>query len=315
MCKSPLVAALIALCSLGTAGLSLADTPKLLATQKSADHELWIVSTRHLGCPCSEGKAAAPVAGDFDVLRHDCETGWQAADLSQLLYDADPSLVTAVYVHGNRIEPDEVEAGAWQAFEGLTCGAGPRTRVVYWSWPSDKVPGQLRDVRYKMWRADCDAHYLASFLAQRQAAGRLVLVGYSFGARVVSGALQLQAEQGTPPDGFYGSPSVVLMAPAIERWSLARDGQFGLAGSQVAELLLLYNSRDPVLKRFGLTAPRCRPEALGYVGLCDLDIGGALVEQWDVRDLIGRVHQVRHYFESCEIRNLLLAQLAGIPPE
>ena len=62
-------------------------------------------------------------------------------------------------------------------------------------------------------------------------------------------------------------------------------------------MLILYNSQDPVLKRYWMIDKKNRPRAIGYVGLSwyddELSIG-----QFDVRAQIGRSHDERKYFTS-----------------
>ncbi len=285
------------------------------AHQKAAD-ELWILSTRHLECPCANPKSQPT----FNVFRRDPSGEWHSAT-EEALRQHDPARATVVYVHGNRIEAEEVEQTALQAYEGLRCAGEPSTRVIFWTWPSDRIPGQLRDVRYKKHRADCEAYHLARFLAHYESPQRLVLVGYSYGARVAVGALHLVGGGSLETAGaLFGEselahvrPAVTLMAPAIDDCSLYNQGEFSQAARQMRALMVLYNSLDPILKRYWATEPSSHPTAMGYVGLPN-DCGTLTPssQQVDLRCEIGRVHHFRYYFGSCRVIELLRSQIRGL---
>ena len=62
--------------------------------------------------------------------------------------------------------------------------------------------------------------------------------------------------------------------------------------AQTDYLLNLFNSCDPVLKRYPLLYRNSDPEALGYTGLYTggLDATRTQIEQFDVRNIIGNSH-------------------------
>ena len=68
-----------------------------------------------------------------------------------------------------------------------------RLRFVIWSWPSDKIKGPLNDIRTKAWRTDTDGYYLGWFLQRMHPQSDIGLIGFSYGARIVSGALHVLA--------------------------------------------------------------------------------------------------------------------------
>ena len=268
--------------------------------------DVWIVSTRHLECPCHK-----TVVPDFEVSRWEEGHGWTAASFDELIH-ADPTPVTSVYVHGNRIEAEEVNERLWQAHGGMSCGLPVPLRMVFWSWPSDKVRGQLRDLRCKLWRSSCEAYYFAHFLQAQKESTRLTLIGYSYGARIVSGGLHiiaggsLDGYQLAAPAAIDGTlrPRVVLLAPAVDMCALAPGGEIELAWSQAEQSTVIYNSLDPVLKRFWMIDRVARPQALGYQGIpCCLQ-GEAIVEA-DVRASVGRSHAEKRYFSSSHVTQLL----------
>ena len=219
--------------------------------------------------------------------------------------------VTLVYVHGNRFTwSDAIEYGHYARSALRTRNTpGLSVRFVIWSWPSAPIRGVVRDVRVKAMRADVEAAFLARFLAGLDDDSRVSLLGLSFGARIITGALHLRA--GGRLNGLVAPPApaaqpvrVVLMAAALDNdWLL--PGHFhGRALSQTDAVLSLYNSCDPVLKRYHLLQRCSRAQALGYtgaVGPLRCPDGFARFEQHDVCRVIGRTHHETSYFFSCAL--------------
>lgn len=98
------------------------------------------------------------------------------------------------------------------------------------------------------------------------------MIGYSFGARVATGALHLlgggrMERHVSSEDPVQGAEiRVGLIAPAIESLWLAQRGYHGLATKNMASMTLLYNRRDAVLKRYWLLEKVRRETALGFSG-------------------------------------------------
>jgi hypothetical protein len=107
---------------------------------------------------------------------------------------------------------------------------------------------------------------------QIQAATPVTMIGYSFGARVITGALHtlaggaLRGRSLPQPPVIGGHVGVGLVAPAIESTWLGPGGYHGRAVKNIAQLVLLYNRRDAVLKRYWLIEKVRRETALGFSG-------------------------------------------------
>jgi hypothetical protein len=146
----------------------------------------------------------------------------------------------------------------------------------------------------------------------------LSLMGFSLGSRVVTGALHL-SEGGTllgqrlPPtasSSIEPTYRVTLVAPAIDRAWLQPHQRHGLAMNHVVQLINLYNSNDPVLKRFRFIDASSRPVAAGFAGFVglpvnrDLRLSGPLtgqerIKQFDCSKSLGNTHDERSYFNKC----------------
>lgn len=287
----------------------------------SRSDSIWMVSTRGLD-RCGESK---PAVQDIRFLRCDpargCEdTTWDAWSAEEL-----PGTVTLIYVHGNRIESDEVLGRGLTAYRALLSGgqdAAP-LRFVIWSWPSSKVPGPCprRDAQVKAARTDGESYLLASFMSRLNPDTQLRLLGYSFGGRIVSGALHLTGggtlgrfHSADPNPRPVNSIRAVLLAPAMNNYWWLPDSYHGECFSQVDRLLLLYNSCDPLLRFYPRLGNGRRAQALGYTGFCwtsRLGENAERLEQTNVCCRIGKTHDLHAYFASeanmRAMRDILLA--------
>jgi hypothetical protein len=266
--------------------------------------DFWIVSTRHIDeIPCD--------AFPSQVAVFHLEGGaWRRESLEVFLATLDPGTPTLFYVHGNRYTAAEAVQRGFLVNRYLRSGhadAAP-LRFVIWSWPSDRIPGLINDVRAKAERTDTEGLYLGSVLSRMPPHSLVSLLGYSYGSRVVSGALHLvgggQLEgRSLPPE--YLMPRLPLragmLAPAFHNtWLL--PGEFhSRTLTQVERLLVIYNRLDPVLRRYRLVAPGSRAQALGFTGLAGLERLGpqALrVEQFDMTSEVGRSHDELDYLNT-----------------
>lgn len=282
---------------------------------------IWIVSTRCLDCSCEN----QPGEQDLRFLRYDAARGCQDTTWDAWSADELPGTITVIYVHGNRIEPDEARGHGLTAYRALLrCGSdAPPLRFVIWSWPSSKVPGPRprRDIQVKAARTDCESYFLANFMSRLNPQTPLSLLGYSFGARIVSGALHLSGG-GTlgrfrlveaNPRPANSVRVAVLAAGMDNRWWL--PGRYhGECFSQVDRMLLLYNSCDPILRLYSRFDRRPGAQALGYTGFCwtsRLGENAERLEQTNVCCRIGRTHDEQAYFASeanmRQMRDVLLA--------
>jgi hypothetical protein len=238
--------------------------------------EIVVVSTRSLGCSCDGESLRRGLV--FESYAIHGELGcrrWQESDLERFLA-FDPSVPTIIFVHGNQIAPGDAK------HEGLTLyrrlvhygAGGPPVRFVIFSWPSSRVGGLLRDVRVKATRTDPAGCQLAWLLDQMPSETPISLVGFSYGARIITASLHLLAggnlghlalAERVHPD--RPPVNVVLMAAALHAHWLGQGQYHGLALSQANQVLLLNNCRDLAMRYYHLAfRGRGRPLALGLRG-------------------------------------------------
>jgi hypothetical protein len=308
----------------------------LLRTQD----EFWLASTRSLpssvACtssitsstpdPATDGPAGAEpdtqagsqpdaqpaplsIVDAISWKRWSAESGWQDASLVEFLRNAAGG-INAFYVPGNRVANLEAERRAWQLYQLLADASDEEPiRMVVWSWPSDKITGPRLDVRVKAERTYAESVYLGSVLAQFGPADRVSLIGYSSGARTISGALHLASggaiDGASLPQASPPRMRTVLLASATPGNWLLPHSFHARAVERVDQMLILYNSQDAALKHFHLVEPCGRQRALGYCGLSDTTLAqdpfAERVRQRDVCREIGMAHDELRYYASSRI--------------
>jgi hypothetical protein len=286
----------------------------VVAQQLREGDSVWEASTRGLGeCP-------APGAPLKISRLIGCK--FYASSLEAFL--ADPVAVTAprtiVYVHGNWMEYDNARERGLTLYRMLCQQTSDPIRMILFSWPSEREGRVAPDVREKAALTQIESYFLADFLKNAPQDKPLGLLGFSFGGAVISGTLQLFA--GGSLDGrtlpeprpCFPSTRVSLTAPAFDRAQFSSTGKFALALNNVERLVNLYNSQDPVLKRFRFL-DRGAPVAAGFLGI-ELRSGGPLnsdprIVQYDCSRAAGRTHSELDYYKECSAFKHSLQNILG----
>ena len=188
---------------------------------------MWLVDTRGLPNPCSRHGISERMS--FQRLDGSC---FVAASKQEFLQSLKPAQTTCFFVHGNRMTASDARSIGLTVRRRLDQGQIP-FRYVIWSWPSERMTGMVRDARAKASRADGESYYLGSLLAKMPADADVSLIGYSFGARAITGSLHLLGG-GMVHGNTLGTvnaatirPRMILMAAALPRaWLLPGRGQW-----------------------------------------------------------------------------------------
>jgi predicted esterase len=241
--------------------------------------------------------------------------GWQSADMHELYQPTTPDQIMVVFVHGNRVSSEAVAPEGRQVYRLLTAGVGdaPPMRFVIWSWPSAQIRGQLRDVRTKAQRTELSGYCLAWLLTHVPESQHVSLLGFSYGARIASGAMHLvgggqlsgrvlPAHSTTP-----ANTRIVMIAGALHNHWLRPGEYHGLAVSHIDHLLNLYNGCDPVLQRYHALYRHSHATALGYSGMYTGDLGelAERIEQYDASDTVQHSHEAIDYLHiPCLLRRI-----------
>ncbi|MFO1064365.1 MAG: hypothetical protein U0892_10925 [Pirellulales bacterium] len=304
--------------------LTLPHVRKLVVTLsecgslRSCD-EVFEVSTRCLPTlpKCS---TIEPVA--FQVSKLD-SSGWKSITDGEFQghLDADPGRRTAIYVHGNWMEAGNARNRGTYVYNRLSQRCEEPLRVILYSWPSQRDGRPIKDVLEKAARADVETYYFAHLLSRLPKDSPLGILGFSFGARVVGGGLHL-ANGGS----FHGRSltglverehvRVSVVAPAFDRNWLMHNQPYGMAIQNVDSLVNVYNSRDPVLRRFRFIDSVTSPIAAGFSGLPDPRsthplAADAKIRQYDCSGCVGNSHDEMTYYRSCTYYNHAIDNVLG----
>jgi hypothetical protein len=269
---------------------------------------LWVVSTR--GLPCSNPQLHAP---EMRFCELDESGEWRPSDLINFLGTNDPAVTTVFWVHGNRHSSSEARRQGTTIYRTLTRCQTCATpiRFVIFSWPSDRLDsGPLEDLRVKAGRTNAESYYLAWLIDQIDGNLPVSLAGYSFGARITTGAAHLLGggilcgwtlEERANPNRL--PMHAALLAPALDNHWLIPGHRHGNALSQLAHLSIIYNSCDAALKRYRfLYGRKSGAQALGHTGITCCGCLGAFsnqILQYDACSWVGRKHEWERYFD-CE---------------
>ena len=284
--------------------------------------ELWEVSSR-----CLPDLEPCTMLNDvhFRVSRFDLGC-WQPSDESQLQtsFAAAPFMRTVVYAHGNWMTADNTRGRGSYIYQRTAQRAAEPVRFIIYSWPSQRDGRPIRDVYEKADRSNTDTFYFAHFLSRVPADTPLGIYAFSFGGRVACGGLHMvnggRLEGRTSP--VWENPRQVrvsMLAPAFDRTWLAANRQYGYAMNSIQALVNIYNSQDPVLRRFRFITRVDRitsPIAAGFMGLADPRATQPLqsdqrIVQFDCGPDVGSSHDEMNYYHKCCAFNNALDNVLG----
>lgn len=282
--------------------------PKVCDVFRVRDQDqVWAVSTRCLGCPVGGNQTPA-----WTVWRYE-KNSWQNSTSDEFYKTDSPEVVTAFFVHGNRVDDGEALSDGLDIYFQLAGKFEDErpVRFVVWSWPSAQIKGPLKDVRSKAWRSDTDAYYIGRFLAGIDPDVQVGLIGFSYGARIINGGMHLlgggQMVGQTLPPTERPMIRVALWAPATHNHWLLPGHYHGEALKMGDAWYSTINCCDPALQRYRFLEKCGDPVAQGYSGiygrnLLPPDINQR-IEEVNVSCLVGGTHAMRPYLYSQPIIN------------
>jgi pimeloyl-ACP methyl ester carboxylesterase len=315
-----------------TSSAALAVDCKSNTASENGPGETWLINTRSV--PLCNGL-------ENGLSRIQCWKlaggRWELADFDTFDKQSDPSMPTIVFVHGNRTTNSAAIKDGSQLRNRLRRLANDRPfRLVVWSWPSNRELRKIRkDVQTKARRSDVEGYYLATWLRRirkNNADTPISLVGYSLGARAITGALHMlaggqvagrslpaEAEGDTDAEAAGVSNTetkkearplfqVVLVAAALDDNWLLPGRRNGLALSQVDKMLVTRNRADSILKWYPLIHGPRGNEALGYVGprSCGrLYSCNGMIDILDVHCSVGKEHSWACYIADWKLNSQL----------
>jgi len=260
---------------------------------------VWVVDVRHV-------PSCQPFSVDNPSVRYEYQTAdgcWQAADWHHFQSSLDDCMPTVVFVHGNDTSASLAKREGLELIRVIQ-KKQPHlpVRLVIWSWPSDRAQtGPLRDIRAKAVMADHQATRLAGWLESIGTSMPVGLVGYSFGARAVNGAMRHLAND---PRTASGAPiRVALVAAAMDP-----DALYGRSGWRLPRLdsiVITRNRDDSALRWYPLLNRHTGTQALGTVGVRSRPLGTNPLSVIDVTRTVGRQHNWFGYLRSPALQQRL----------
>lgn len=305
------IVALTAIFCAGDAGAIVsgnASCPGQHATHVRAQDELVLIDSRPLGCTTDDQRLAEGlVARRYDPVGQSHGREWVDIDWREVVAWNDPGVATIFYVHGNQIAPrDAYSRGLYVYRKLVRCAGDDRSiRFIIWSWPATQIKGMLRDYRIKAERTRPVGYQLAWLVNQMPADMPIGFLGYSYGARVESGAAHLLAggslgglRLANPPAADRPTEHVYL-APAFEEGWLSPRRFHGKAMEQIDRLLSTVNPKDPAMKFYPLLGKSIRERAMGFDGPKGLPRSFASrVRLLNVTASVGRSHDLCDYVQA-----------------
>jgi hypothetical protein len=274
--------------------------------------QIWVISTRGLG-GC--GNIQSPP--NFVVQRRTVHGAWAMSSIDEFMVTADPRIPIGFAMHGNRVNSSQAIRQGMMAYRQFTAKVpvSQPVRFVIWSWPSDRIHGILKDVRAKAARTTTDGKYLGWTLHQLDPQTPVSLIGFSFGARIATGALHVVA--GGSLDGFSLAPAktprtpirAALAVAAVHNFWLDEGQYHGRALEIVDSMLLINNSCDMALKRYRFLDRSRTAAALGYTGPAGWSPHYGKIRVVDACRDVGKAHDWDRYLTSARYTSLQAATL------
>lgn len=253
---------------------SISDSSSITAEATSTEQakdRFWLVNTRGMSSDTCRANLQNP---NFRFRRMYCGRPSEPTTLDDYVARLGEGRRVVMYVHGNRLDHCDAVKRSNIIYRNIRCrcGDGPIDWVLF-SWPASKQGTLIHDFREKAGRTDAQGLYLA-WLLRKHVDGSMptALIGYSFGARVVTGSLHALAGgrlggRKLPGEAVVGANfDAGLVAPALESHWMEPRGYHGRATKNLDRLVVLYNRRDAVLKRYWLLDRVRSNVALGYSG-------------------------------------------------
>jgi hypothetical protein len=277
--------------------------------------DVWELSTRHLGCVDSRK------SGWLDKIEalHWTGRGWAKSTVDEALSKSAGATIaprTILYVHGNWMERDNARERVNIVDRYLARRATEPYRLIMLSWPSERNQPVLKDIRSNAAMSDANSVIVAELLSSlSEMPTQVSLLGFSLGARSVTGGLHMDAQNPIP----HPSYRVSLVAPAVDKNWLQPGGKESKALTHVERMVNLYNSKDPILRRFRFIDSVARPIAGGFSGFEGLSTARStkplennpLIRQYDCGGSIGATHSERSYYGECPYFCIALDNLLG----
>ncbi len=296
------------------------DECSLNACGGSCCHEapqLWVFNTR--GAPrCNN------LDRGFDCIkikRWDAKCCRFVNETMESFLAQEASMPTMIYAHGNSLKHQGAMKQCWAFYEKLRCCPGKK-RLVFWSWPAQRVfkTERLRvremiqkNLRIKYAYAEYQGYYVAKLVQQMSLSQRVTIAGHSYGGITSAAALHwlgggslkgLTLEGGAPVE--RANLRGAIISGAFDSDMLYPGHCFGQAFVAVEKIYITRNFRDSTLRKWSKVSLRGCP-AIGSVGVNAHKLGPhrhKLCQQTMTQD-VRRSHYLRLHLKSTRFLHTL----------
>jgi hypothetical protein len=283
--------------------------------------EVWLLSTRSIGTKCDPRAMASGMRCEVRTANG----RWQRRSWDETLAAFAAPMPTVIYVHGNRVDNGVDKSHGLGFYRWLAArkSADAPIRYVIWSWPSSQIRGRIKDYEVKAARTQPCGWQLAWAIDQMPTSSPLAVIGYSYGARVATGALhilgggalgKLELAHRVHPD--RAPVNVALVAAAVTAQWLRPEGFHGKAISQAATLVLVNNQLDPAMRFYPMSPMGNGATALGFAGVPGRDSLGDLsrrIHSIDLTSTVGRHHSLSAYLSTSSIFGQAIGEIVDLP--
>ncbi len=272
--------------------------------------ELWLVNTR-CAPRCSNLDAG------FNCIRFKrwdrCRCCWVKESVESFIAQ-EASMPTLFYSHGNSLNHKNAMKSCWLIYEKMRCCPG-RKRLVFWSWPAERVykTERLRvremikkNLRIKYVYSDYQGYYMAKLVDRMSLSQRVMVSGHSYGAISAAAALHYLGGGCLKGLTLAGAKPVerpnlraAIISGAFDNDTMIPGHRYGQAFVAAEKILITRNCHDKTLKKWPKTSWTGRP-AIGVTGInanCLGDLRPKLCQQ-TVYPEVGRSHYLKPHLKT-----------------
>jgi esterase/lipase superfamily enzyme len=238
----------------------------------------------------------------FEINQLDNNSKWNRSTLNEFQQSHNPNIPLVIVTHGYKMTYDEAKQFGIN-FSKLTHNFGEH-RFLFWSWDAEKENcGIKSDAINTGKKADAESKYLTNFLKQLKPQSKVSLIGFSYGARLISAAIQnlateqlQQLKQNTNNKNKITTNlniRIVFLAAAVDQDQFEQNKKYGNLLQITDKLLVNINAADPALLLYPLLTGIKSPKAAGRYGINTTKIHPKLaskIKSLNVRPDIGIDH-------------------------
>ena len=224
------------------------------------------------------------------------------------------SMPTMFYMHGNSLKHKQAMKQCWAICKKLRCCPGKK-RLVFWSWPAQRVYKTQglrvrkmieKNLRIKYVYAEYQGYYLAKLVQRMSLSQRVMLAGHSYGGITSAAALHwlgggclrgLTLPGGAPVERANLRGGII--SGAFDSDMLYPGHRFGQAFVASERIFVTRNIRDKTLKKWPKVSLRGCP-AIGSIGVNARKLGQYRPKlcQKTMTEDVNRSHYLKPHLKS-----------------